>query len=248
MPHELRVGKRTAAFTGLALAALSACTTPEGPTEVFDPYEAQNRDVHAFNVAVDRAVLRPVAVAYGDLPRPVKAGVANFSENLDTPKYIVNDALQGDVEDGVHNLFRFIINSTFGIAGLFDPAGAMGLEPRDNDFGRTLHAWGADEGAYVELPFLGPSTERDAAGRVTDFVLNPVSYVLPSDEAWISPASTVAGLVDTRSRLLGPIDGVLYESADSYAQSRIVYLQNRRFELGATEPDYFDPYEDLYAE
>ena len=108
----------------------------------------------------------------------------------------------------------------------------MGLPARESDFGQTLHVWGVDEGAYLELPFLGPSTQRDATGDVVDFVLNPLRYAeLDEARAAITAAQVGEGLGD-RYRLSVVIDEVLYQSADSYAQTRSLYLQNRRFELG----------------
>ncbi len=228
-----------------AVCFVAACTTPTGPAEIFDPYETTNRRFFANNKAVDRAVLRPVSRAYGTaLPEPVRRSAANFALNFDTPRHVVNDVLQGNAEDAVHNLFRFILNSTLGVAGLFDPATSFGLTARESDFGETLHVWGTQEGAYLVLPVFGPSTERDAAGRVIDFALNPLSFVLPADRAWIGPTTTAVDIVDTRYRLGTSIDSILYESADSYAQARTIYLQNRRFQLGASGEDiYVDPYE-----
>ncbi len=250
MPNVMHRTSATLAGGLAALLTLSACNTPPGPVDVWDPYEAQNRKIHANNVATDRAVLRPVARAWSEsVPGPVRQGAVNFATNLEAPSHVVNDVLQGEGEDAVHNLFRFVINSTLGIGGIFDPASSFGLEPRDTDFGETLFVWGAPEGAYLELPLLGPSTERDAAGTVVDIVLNPVGVIASDLPNWVSPTGRVVRVIDTRARLATSIDGILYESADSYGQSRSIYLQNRRFELGdEAEDTYFDPYEDLYGE
>jgi phospholipid-binding lipoprotein MlaA len=231
-----------------ALAVLVGCSTPVTPVEVHDPYEEQNRRTHRGNVDLDRAMLRPASRAWGAaVPQPVRRGAVNFAANLDTPGYVINDVLQGQVDDAVHNLFRFIINSTLGLAGVFDPASSIGLGPRSTDFGETLHVWGAPEGAYLELPVFGPSTERDAAGLVVDIIMNPVRLAFP--DVPLSATATAVQIVDTRFILGATIDGVLYDSADSYAQSRTIYLQNRRFRLGGGgEDDYFDPYEELYGE
>ncbi len=234
----------------MAALALSACNTPPEPVDVWDPYEVQNRQRHEGNVAVDRAVLRPAARAWGEsVPQPVRRTAVNFASNLEAPGFIVNDVLQGNGEDAIHNLFRFVINSTLGVAGIFDPASSFGLEPRDSDFGETLHVWGAEEGAYMELPLFGPSTERDAVGTVVDIVINPIGGLVPDLPVWVSPTGRAVQVVDTRDRLGASFDSILYDSADSYAQSRTIYLQNRRFELGdEAEDTYFDPYEELYGE
>lgn len=225
---------------------LSACGPAELPSGITDPYETANRERHAFNRAVDQAFLRPTAKGYDSVvPVPVQAGVANFANNLDAPGHVVNNVLQLRLIKATGNSVRFLINSTVGIGGLFDPATAMGLPAEPTDFGETLHIWGTPEGNYVELPFVGPSTNRDAAGFVMDQILNPLRWVLPSPEKYIDTAADATAAIGTRSKHADFIDSVLYESADSYAQARLLYLQNRRFKLGGEAEDtYFDPYED----
>ena len=234
-----------------AALALGACAAPDaGRALVRDPYEAQNRRIHAFNRGVDRAIFRPASTAYGvGVPEPVKQGVGNFASNLSTPSYILNDIFQGRAEDAGHNFFRFAINSTLGVAGIFDPATSIGLPVRESDFGQTLHVWGAPQGAYLELPLLGPSTQRDAVGTAVDYALGPLRRAVPADaRPFVVAARVGAGLGD-RYALGETVDQVLYESADSYAQTREIYLQNRRFELGEeVAEDYFNPYDDVLPE
>jgi phospholipid-binding lipoprotein MlaA len=228
----------------LTLAGCS--TTPEG-ADFNDPFEASNRQTHAFNRGVDRILLRPSSRAYGTVvPKPVQRSVGNLASNLDQPGYVLNDLLQGRVEDAGHNTFRFVINTLVGVGGLFDPATSFGLERRESDFGETLHAWGAQEGVYVELPLLGPSTARDAWGRLIDTAINPVRLATPDDADAAIASISVASIVGDRYARAGFLDPILYESADSYAQARLLYLQNRRFTLGGPpdEEDYFDPFED----
>lgn len=234
------------AVSALALVAGCAAAPPVTSDAVVDPFEAQNRQMHALNKGVDRAVLRPAAQVWGGaVPPPVRRVAVNVAENLDTPGHVLNDLLQGQVDDAVHNLFRFALNSTLGVAGLFDPATAMGLEARESDFGQTLHVWGAGEGAFVEMPVFGARTERDAVGTVVDIALNPTRIILPPDLPTTGGARVVE-LLDTRHRLGATIDGVLYDSADSYALSRSIYLQNRRFFLAEGQSEvYFDPYDDF---
>jgi phospholipid-binding lipoprotein MlaA len=234
----------------ILLALLAGCGTPATPPsgDVDDPNEAQNREMHAFNRAADTVVVRPASQVWGAVvPPPVREGAVNFVRNIDTPGHVVNDLLQGEVDDATHNFFRFAINSTLGVAGLFDPATSMGLEARASDFGQTLYVWGVEEGDYVEMPFYGGRTERHAYGTVVDFVLNPARPLLPVETP--SFTSAVVQVVETRYDLGPGIDEILYESADSYALSRSIYLQNRRFFLAEGEAtDYFDPYEDLFGE
>lgn len=231
-----------------AVLALGACT-PAPPEEgINDPYEAANRSVHAFNRGLDRVLIRPASNTYGTiLPPPFQTGVSNLSSNLSLPGVIVNDLLQAEIEDAFHNSARFLVNSTLGIGGLFDPAASdFDLPERESDFGETLYVWGLGEGAYIELPFFGPSNQRDAIGLIVDLVGNPVGFVLQSPESYVSPAATLGSVLGDRYTFAGTIDAVLYESADSYAQARILYLDSRRFELeGSVEPDYFDPYEEF---
>ena len=239
---------RLAGLAGIGL--LTACTPPQGPGEINDPFETRNREVHEANKKLDRNFVRPSSQRYGRaVPKPMRQGIENFSDNLALPGMVVNDVLQLRLDDAIWNSGRFLFNSTIGLAGIMDPASDIGITERSTDFGETLHVWGFGEGAYVELPVLGPSTERDAVGKVVDFALNPVGRVLGWPEGGVKTAADVAARVGDRYDHTELIDSILYDSADSYAQARILYLQNRRFKLGdEEEPDYYDPYEDPYAE
>ncbi len=224
---------------------------PETPGEIHDPYERVNRVVHASNKATDRLFFRPVSQVYGNvLPAPVRRGLSNASSNLNGPRNVVNDLAQGNVEDAGHNLARFLVNSTIGLLGIFDPAsGSFGLDERDTGFGETLAVWGAQEGAYLELPLFGPSTERDAVGQTVDLFANPLDSIF--DEGGdIAAATSFPSVLNSRFELADTVDSILYESADSYAQLRLFYLESRRFQLsGQTSAENaFDPYENLYDE
>jgi len=245
--HQSRILRAVA--LGFVAALAAGCTADPGTGAFNDPYEAQNRATHDANSEVDSLVLRPTSKAYGaGIPKPVQQGISNFSDNFETPGVMVNNLLQGDVEHLVENTFRFVINSTIGFAGVLDTAEAFGLHGKSTDFGETLHVWGVKEGAYLELPLYGPSTERDAAGLVVDLVLNPLGFVLPKPEKYLGTITKLASKVGDRGRYSDTVDSILYDSADSYAQSRLLYLQNRRFELGQEAlSDTFDPYEDPYG-
>lgn len=232
---------------GLSLA-VGACSTPEpGHVGIYDPHEQSNRQNHEVNRALDKALLRPAGVGYtAIMPDELEDSVSNFAANLSLPGNVVNNLLQGNVEGAFRNSMRFIINSTLGMAGLFDAAGDFGIDEVQGDFGQTLYVWGVPEGAYIELPLLGPSTERALVGSIVDLATNPLSYVLPAPESYAGPASRGVAAVGARGRFADTVDSVLYESADSYAQTRQIYLQNRRFELGddaamsSGEPDPFE--------
>lgn len=228
---------------------LTACATTgsdfDQPDGVFDPYETTNRKIHAFNRGLDKAIVRPASQGYTKLvPDDIEDSVGYFATNLGRPSDVVNGLLQGDFRGAGLSTARFLVNSTLGIGGLFDVAGDFGIEDHETDFGQTLSTWGSGEGAFIELPFLGPSTQRDAAGKVVDLFTNPLSYVLDDPESYYGPVASVGSGLGTRGRFTDTIDSILYDSADSYAQARLIYLQNRRFELGEADAGtQIDPFE-----
>jgi len=234
-------------------AVLAACSTPgpdHPPGDPFDPNEDRNRKVHAFNKSVDRAVLRPVSRGYSAfMPDDIETAINRFSFNLSIPQAVVNNILQGNMRGDTEDTYRFVVNTTVGLGGFFDPASELGMpDATDTDFGETLHVWGVQEGAYQETPFFGPSTERDSAGRIVDLFTNPLSYLVETPESYIDTAASVSATLTQRERFSDTVDSVLYDSADSYAQARSLYLQNRRFELGGRGDDaYLDPYDDPYG-
>ncbi len=237
-------------FSVLFVCMLSACSVAPDGVSVHDPYEKMNRKTHAFNKAVDKNIIRPVARTYDVvLPDPVEDGISNFSSNLSLPGKILNNVLQGDLKSAGQNTLRFVFNSTYGLGGVLDPSTHWGIEEKDTDFGETLETWGVEEGAYIELPILGPSTERDAAGFFVDIFLDPASYVLNGPQGRARSTARAGEILQTRHVLGAQIDEVLYESADSYAQARLIFLQNRRFELEQDTGDgYIDPYIDPYED
>ncbi|CAN1558253.1 VacJ Surface lipoprotein [Paracoccaceae bacterium] len=243
-----------AAVLLVGLGLLAGCSGAPGPNGIDDPYEATNRRIHEFNRGLDRALVGPAAKGYGSIvPKPVTRVVGNLAGTLDLPGDIANDLLQLRVADAAQNFLRLGVNLTMGVGGLFDASTAIGLPGKPTDFGETLHVWGAGEGAYVELPFAGPSTVRDTVGTVVDIALNPVRLVLPPREAMAATGIKLFSRVGDRDRFSETVESILYDSADSYAQARLLYLQNRRFTLArgkeaANDDDFIDPYEDPYAE
>jgi phospholipid-binding lipoprotein MlaA len=231
--------------------ALLGCTAPTPLQPVNDPDEGLNRKFHTFNIALDRTVLRPIATAtVKPGGSPISTGVTNFARNLSGPNDILNSLLQLRLGKAVENTLKFSINTVVGIGGIFDPATAMGLNGKNTDFGETLHVWGFGEGVYLEAPVVGPTTVRDLSGDVVDLFINPLNFILPAPESYIGTAAATASKVIDRGRYVDTVDSILYESADSYAQARLLYLQNRRFALGQSSGDTSsdDPYEDPYAE
>jgi phospholipid-binding lipoprotein MlaA len=230
----------------VAFVGLTSCGPAPSTIGISDPNEAQNREIHKFNLALDKNVLRPIATSASDLvPEPVEQGVVNFASNLELPGTVVNDILQFKLGKAVENTLRFAINTTIGIGGLFDPATAAGVNGKPTDFGETLHVWGVTEGNYFELPFFGPSTDRDALGKVVDYALDPLKLILPKKSS-LPLLAKIGSKISDRGRYSETVDSILYDSADSYAQARLLYLQHRRFNLGEQPSD--DSFEDPYAQ
>lgn len=240
-------------LTALMMALVAACSAPgpdHPPGEPFDPYEKRNRQVHEFNKELDRAVLRPVSRGYSAfMPDDIETAISRFAFNLSIPRSVVNNVLQGNMRGATEDSYRFLVNTTFGLGGFFDPATEVGMpEATDADFGQTLHVWGVREGAYLESPFFGPTTERDAAGRIVDLFTNPLGYVIDTPERYYGTAASISSRLSQRGRYSESFDSILYESADSYAQTRSLYLQNRHFKLGGDGIDaYIDPYDSPYG-
>lgn len=237
-----RANTLCASALALLIVACGPATLPPGD-QIADADEVRNRAAHQLNIALDRAVLDPAATAYGTaVPEPLRVGVSNFASNLSQPGYVVNNLLQFRLGDASQNTLRFALNSTLGVAGIFDVATALGVPAEETDFGETLHIYGVGEGDYVVHPGLGPSTTRDTVGMVVDYALNPLRHVVETPESRYFTGTRIASGLNSRYQFDTTIDSVLYESADSYAQLRSLFLQQRRFELGGADAVYEDPY------
>ncbi|MDN8645746.1 VacJ family lipoprotein [Stenotrophomonas indicatrix] len=194
----------------------------------YDPWEPFNRKVHGFNNAVDRGIARPLATAYTHVvPRFARTGVSNFFSNLRAPLTITNQLLQGRPADAWDSLGRFLMNSTLGIGGLFDPASKAMVPRRNEDFGQTLGTWGWRRSRYVELPFFGPRTVRDVFGLAGDIPLSPIRRI-ESDKYRIGLQGLQ--LVDTRAQLLA-IDDLRDTAVDEYALVRDAWMQRRNYQI-----------------
>jgi phospholipid-binding lipoprotein MlaA len=212
----------------LFAASVSACVTlpPNSPKVPQDPYESWNRGVYKVNDKLDRAFAKPVAHTYVRIvPQPIRTGVSNFFDNLGTTTVMINDALQGKLLASANDLGRLLVNTTFGLGGLFDPASKMGLAHNNEDFGQTLGVWGVHPGPFIELPVLGPSDMRDAPGKLVDAYTNPHAYIKNTAVKW---GLYGLYLVDTRAALL-PLEDTLKNVYDPYAFVRDAYLQRRAY-------------------
>ncbi len=224
---------RTAALVPLVLLALLGGCATSGPVNPRDPFEASNRVVFEINDGMDKALLKPVAEVYrAMLPQPVRTGVRNFFANLQDPWHGVNNLLQGKIEDGLTDWFRFATNSVIGLAGVIDVASSMRMTKHNEDFGQTLGVWGVPSGDYLVLPLFGPSTVRDGLGLIVDaygyggFWL-PRLIDPPHRVAWRNSLSAL-DIVSLRANVLE--SEAIFEAAalDRYSFLRDAYLQRRR--------------------
>jgi phospholipid-binding lipoprotein MlaA len=216
--------------------ALSGCAT-NNPKDPFEPF---NRTMFRFNDAVDQAALKPAAQAYSNLPSVVQTGVSNFFGNLADVWTAVNNLLQGKVADGVSDVMRFAVNSTFGLGGLIDIGSQAGMVKHKKDFGQTLGTWGVGPGPYVVLPILGSSTLRDTIATPVDISGDPWHYKRPI--RWRNTGSVLRA-VDQRTALLGASNLLEDVALDRYEFVRDVYLQRRESKIRNDEASSA-PYED----
>ena len=202
--------------------------------DVRDCFEKINRATFAFNMTLDKVLFRPVATGYRKLPSPIRTGTSNALNNLSNLVTIPNNILQGDFIAAGNNSIRFVINTTIGIIGIFDPANALGFEKLDKeDFGQTFGTMGIGEGCYLVLPVIGPSTVRDAVGSLVSItggdawynitVKNDTQYFKESDYYF----SKLSEGVDFRAKNLESFDSLEKTSVDFYATVRSLYLQDR---------------------
>jgi phospholipid-binding lipoprotein MlaA len=218
------VGKAQGLCVLLLAGTLWGCATSGGNPS--DPLEPFNRAMFGFNDTLDDAVLKPVAKAYrAVLPGLVRTGISNFFSNLEDVWISVNDVLQGKFQQGVEDFGRFLLNSTFGIGGVFDLASEAGLKKNNEDFGQTLGSWGVGPGAYLVLPILGPSTVRDGFGLLFDTSVDIVPRI---DEVRVRNSLYLTRAINTRANLLDASSVMDTAALDRYAFLRGAWLQRRR--------------------
>ena len=204
--------------------ALTGCAANGDPR---DPLEPMNRAIHGFNEGFDRMLLKPVAQAYSTvLPSFAQTGVRNFFSNLDDVTVLANDILQFKLEQGSRDFMRLAVNSTFGLFGLLDVAGEMGLQKHNEDFGQTLGRWGVGAGPYLVLPFLGPNNFRDTAGFLVD--TEYTDLVRNHDDVSTRNPFLVLRVVSRRADLLDAKRAIDAAALDEYEFTRDLYLERRK--------------------
>ncbi|VXC65072.1 Phospholipid-binding lipoprotein MlaA [Pseudomonas sp. 8Z] len=225
-----------ARFSGLmAVMGLSLLPTLSQAATEEDPWEGFNRTIFRFNDTLDTYALKPVAQGYQAVtPQFLEDGVHNVFGNIGDVGNLANNLLQGKLHDAGVDTSRLIFNTTFGLLGFFDVAKHMGLHKSDEDFGQTLGAWGLDSGPYLVIPLLGPSSVRDAAGRIPDSFLMPYPYM---EHVPTRNVAMGVEVIDTRANLLSAERLI---SGDKYIFIRNAYLQNREFKVkdGEVEDDF----------
>tara|TARA_Y100000741_G_scaffold262736_1_gene203288 strand:- start:183 stop:980 length:798 start_codon:yes stop_codon:yes gene_type:complete len=227
-----------------------------GQKVVKDCFESVNRGIFAFNQGLDKVLFKPLAKGYRKLPQPIRSGTSNAINNLGNVVTIPNNILQGQLKDASMNSVRFIINSTLGIAGIFDVASYYGIEKRDKeDYGQTLGALGVGEGCYFVLPVLGPTTIRDSVGSLASVVGGDAWYnvTVANDTQYFNESdyyfTEVLSGVDFRAKNLEAFDSLENTSIDLYASIRSLYLQDRERKIEnldqATETMSDDDWEEI---
>ena len=203
--------------------------------DVKDCFESVNRGIFAFNQGLDKVIFKPLAKGYRKLPQPVRSSTSNALSNLGNLVTIPNNILQGQIKDASINSLRLIINSTLGIAGIFDVASYYGLQKLEKeDYGQTLGTWGVGEGCYFVLPVLGPTTVRDSIGSLANVTGGDAWYnvTVANDTQYFNEAdyylTRLLSGVDFRAKNLESLDSLENTSIDLYASIRSLYLQDRQ--------------------
>jgi len=201
-----------------------------------DPYEESNRGRFKTHVALHRNLIDPVENVYMEtVPDPVRAGLHNFLTNIESPTIFINNVLQGEVGRASGTVTRFVVNSTIGIAGIFDIAAWMGIPYRDDDFGQTLAVYGVGDYPYLLVPVIGPTNPRDLTGKVVDLFLNPLHYVTLPGGFITSLGQAGLHQLDKRSEDAGQLDELSRTAPDAYATERKMSREHRNAEITGTE-------------
>ena len=211
-------------------------------------FEGVSRAMFSFNMAFDDIILEPIAKGYNKLPKPIKDGTGNFTSNIATLLSIPNNLLQGNIKQLGHSTGSFIVNTSIGILGFFNPAEKIGLKPYKEDVGQTLGSYGMGPGCYFVLPILGPTTARDSVGLIADSFIDPFAHVTLREKELFNVSGNELdfyslkgiGAVDFRSDNITNFDSLEKNSIDLYSSLKSVYLQDRERKIKNSETDQDD--------
>ena len=198
-------------------------------------FEGVSRSIFKFNMALDDAIIEPIAKGYNKLPDPIKNGTSNFTSNLATLLSIPNSLLQGNIKQVGHATGSFLVNSTIGVLGFLNPAEKMGLKPHKEDIGQTLGSYGFGPGCYLVLPVLGPSTARDSLGIIADSFVDPFAYVTIRENELFGVSGnkidyfSVKGTdaIDFSADNITNFESIEKNTIDLYSSFKSIYLQDR---------------------
>ena len=226
--------------------AAAATAGASAPGLIADPLEGWNRGVYGFNNGLDRAVVRPLAMTYRrTLPTPARVGVRNVLTNLGAPVVFVNDVLQVRPTPAANTAFRFAVNTTGGVLGVFDVASSMGVPKHKADFGQTLGRYGVGPGPYVFLPFLGPSSVRDTVGFVVNTAIDPVTFARFDGAVPAKVTVITLNALDVRITFDRDIKDLQRTATDPYAATRSIWIQNREAFISGDAPPKVDDLSDF---
>jgi len=198
-------------------------------------FEGTSRAIFKFNMAVDEAILEPLAKGYNKLPTPIKSGANNFTSNIGVLLSIPNNILQGNFKQLGHSVGSFALNTTVGIFGILNPAEKIGLKPYKEDVGQTLGSYGLGPGCYFVLPILGPTTARDSLGLLADTYIDPFAHVTIREKELLSSSGNnldyysvkATGAIDFRANNDKNLESLKENSLDFYTSVKSIYLQDR---------------------
>ena len=253
MTHKRSMQRMVVSFGAAALllsgVVVANAADPADPvstsSDVNDPWEGMNRGIFSFNEGADRWVLEPVAKGWDFIvPDPVERAIGRFFVNIRFPVVFLNNLLQGKPVHAAEDLGRFLVNTTIGVGGFFDPASRFGMARNDEDFGQTLGFWGVPPGPYLVLPVFGPSSPRDTVGLAVDTATQAYRFFIPW---WINLSVGAVNVINTRSSFLEQYAAERRDAIDLYAFRRNLHIQSRenlvndRVETSDVDDDLYHP-------
>ena len=216
-------------------------------------FEGVSRTMFKFNMALDDAVLEPLAKGYNKLPSQIRVGASNFTSNIGTLLSIPNNLLQGNIKQLGHSVGSFAVNTTVGILGFLNPAERIGLKPHKEDVGQTLGLYGVEAGCYFVLPFFGPTTVRDSVGLIADTFVDPFAHVTIREKQLLGTSGnsldyfSVKGttIVDFRADNDANFESLEKNSLDLYSSLKSIYLQDRENKIKNSNAEEQDDWGNL---